>query len=78
MDSRMVDGSGMYGYYRVDYQSQIGSTTVGNPDGTRHGGKINIAFGDGHVKGVTVDPANPHLTLGTGYRLLQWNGWANL
>ena len=51
------------GFYRIDSQQQLTSTSYGNPDG-RHNGRANMLYGDGHA-GATekLDTANPYKTL---------------
>ncbi len=76
MDTAIEIG-GHTGYYRLDYLYS-NNATIGNPD-ARHGGGLNILFGDGHVESKRIiDPLNPYKSLnpkGHGWRGVMWTGW---
>ena len=77
MDSRILKTDGYYeGNHRIN--TEYSSKTLGNPDGERHRSSINILYGDAHVSNLRVNAANPYTTLGSGRKLIQWNGWENL
>ena len=59
---------------RLTYQRYTGTSDVGDPHG-RHSGGLNILFADTHASHLRVNVANPHQTLGTGRKLVQWSGW---
>ena len=68
-------------YLLSSYKRQHNSVGVADP--VRHRGSINILYGDGHVAAMTVNRADPYITLGStwpvnkSYKLLQWNGWGD-
>ena len=80
MDARQTYAfnGGHFGCHRFSYSFSTSATKrMGNPDGERHGGRIQILFADGHAATREVDSYDPYKTLGSGRFLVQWNGWSN-
>jgi prepilin-type N-terminal cleavage/methylation domain-containing protein/prepilin-type processing-associated H-X9-DG protein len=77
MDSILIADNRLSGCYRIRY-CRSSLTTVGNPDGKRHNGNLNILYADSHVKSKKVNIADPYITLGSNWQQLQWNGWADV
>ena len=48
---------------------------MGNPDGERHGNKLNILYADGHVAMKKVNAYDPYIELGSVRTLRGWCGW---
>ena len=67
------------GHYRITYQRSEG-TSIGNPD-PRHGGRVNILYGDGHVTPLSVGDKDPYTVLDPAGRKMNnviWNGYKEL
>lgn len=61
MDTIRSIGSGESGAHQLYWGND---KTVGIPDVTRHGGSVNILYGDGRVSSVRItNLANPYLTI---------------
>lgn len=80
MDSVVIttqEPIGKSGRYRLSHtRSTLDS--VGNPDGERHRGNLNILYADSHAASKKVDIVDPYIIIGSGWRKLQWNGWADV
>ena len=80
MDARQTYAynDGHFGCHRFGYSfSESTTKRMGNPDGLRHGSKLNILFADGHVMNKTVNSYDPYVELGNSYTQVQWNGFAD-
>ena len=78
MDARQTYAfnGGHFGCHRFSYSFSSSATKrMGNPDGERHGAKLNILFADGHVETRKVNPYNPYIELGSVRTLRGWCGW---
>ena len=78
MDARQTFefNGGHFGCHRFGYSFSTSTTKrMGNPDGQRHGSKLNILFADGHVETRKVNAYNPYIELGSNRALRGWSGW---
>jgi len=79
------EGKYKCGHYRITYmESDVTGAdrpSIGNPD-PRHGGRVNVLYGDGHVGGVNVGQGgNFYKTVDPGNRKtlnVVWNGYREL
>ena len=78
MDARQTFAynGGHFGCHRFGYSFSTSTTKrMGNPDGERHGSKLNILYADGHVETKKVNAYNPYLDLGSVRTQRGWCGW---
>ena len=81
MDNRREDNNGICGSFLMVWKQGANiSSDEGTPDATRHNGKLDILYVDGHAGTLGAEKNDPYKSLGgsisgDNYKLLPFNGW---